>query len=128
MRGYYNDIKKLDRRECQELIKYSNSEKEKELARQRILELEKIAVQEAKATIRIAKKKEEQNRKPQNRTSQTNSNREHQTYKNAKSDISTNKVSASFEAPNTIWTTVWNVIKCIGMFLIALNMLIKCLN
>lgn len=128
MRGYYNDINKLDKRECQELIKYSNSEKEIQLARQRILELEKIAIRDTKKAIREARKKEEKNKETQNCTSQSNLNKEHKAYSNDKSNMSTNSMSTPIRDEESIWTTIWNVIKCIGMFVIALNMLIQCLN
>ena len=128
MRGYYNDINKLDKRECQELIKFSNSEKVIELARQRIIELEKIAIQDAKKAIREAKKKEEKNKETKNSTSESNLNKERQAYNNSKSNTSTNSMSAPIKDDNSIWTTIWDVIKSIGMFLIALNMLIQCLN
>ena len=128
MRGYYNDINKLDKRECQELIKYSNSEKEIQLARQRILELEKIAIRDTKKAIREARKKEEKNKETQNCTSQSNLNKEHKVYNNDKSNMSTNSMSTPIRDEESIWTTIWNVIKCIGMFVIALNMLIQCLN
>lgn len=104
MRGYYNDIEELDKRECEELLTYSNSDKDKRQARLRIIQLEKLE----QARLRVVQLHEEVKKEKAKERKQNQ--KEHKVNK-AKT---TNKVLAFSSGP-TVWDIFVEIIKIIGV-------------
>ena len=106
MRGYYNDIEELDKRECEELLTYSNSDKDKKQARLRIMQLEKLE----QARLRVVQlhdkvKKEKAKERKQDQKE----------YKvNKAKTANKERVSLSSSRP-TAWDIFVEIIKFIGV-------------